>query len=95
MEYLTAVEVSKKWNISSRMVAYYCETGRIDGAAKKGKTWFIPAYAEKPVGVGADLDWMTYFPFWEKLSTDEKKYIEQSSPKRTGSGTKRGTNYHR
>ncbi len=48
MEYLTAIEISKAWNISSRMVAYYCETGRIEGAVKKGKTWFIPSYAEKP-----------------------------------------------
>lgn len=37
MDYLTASEVSKEWNISSRMVAYYCEAGRIEGAIKKGK----------------------------------------------------------
>lgn len=49
MNYLTTLEISKKWNISSRMVAYYCEMGRITDAIKKGKTWFIPAYAEKPV----------------------------------------------
>ena len=48
MEYLTAIEISKLWNISSRMVAYYCETGRIAGAVKKGKTWFIPSRAGKP-----------------------------------------------
>lgn len=48
MEYLTAMEISKLWNISSRMVAYYCETGRIAGAVKKGKTWFIPSRAGKP-----------------------------------------------
>lgn len=49
MKYLTAAEISQKWNISSRMAAYYCEAGRIEGAVKKGKTWFIPANAEKPV----------------------------------------------
>lgn len=49
MDYLTAVEIATQWNISSRMVAYYCETGRIEGAVKKGKTWFIPSHAEKPV----------------------------------------------
>lgn len=49
MEYLTAAEISQKWNISSRMAAYYCKAGRIEGAVKKGKTWFIPANAEKPV----------------------------------------------
>lgn len=49
MEYLTAAEISKHWNISSRMVAYYCEAGRISGAIKKGKVWLIPINAEKPV----------------------------------------------
>ena len=49
MDYLTANETALKWHISSRMVAYYCKAGRIDGAVKKGKTWFIPADAEKPV----------------------------------------------
>lgn len=49
MEYFTAAELSKKWNLSSRMVAYYCEAGRIEGAVKIGKTWLIPASAEKPV----------------------------------------------
>jgi len=48
MDYLTANEAALKWDISSRMVAYYCKAGRIDGAVKKGKTWFIPADAEKP-----------------------------------------------
>lgn len=48
MEYLTAKEFSQKWNISSRMVAYYCKAGKIAGAVKKGKTWLLPAHAEKP-----------------------------------------------
>lgn len=49
MEYLTAAEISKHWNISNRMVAYYCESGRIIGAVKKGKVWLIPINSEKPV----------------------------------------------
>ena len=40
---------SKKWNISSRMIAYFCENGRIKGVVKKGKSWLMPASAEKPV----------------------------------------------
>ncbi len=48
MEYLTATELTKKWGVSSRMIAYYCETGRIDGSTKKGKLWLIPANAKKP-----------------------------------------------
>lgn len=49
MEFLTAREIAQQWNISSRMAAYYCKTGKIAGAMKKGKTWLIPAHAEKPV----------------------------------------------
>lgn len=49
MDYLTAIEFSKKWDISSRMVARYCEAGRIDGAIKKGKTWLLPANSERPM----------------------------------------------
>lgn len=48
MEYLTANEFSEKWGVSSRMVAYYCKTGKLSDAIKKGKTWLIPACAEKP-----------------------------------------------
>ncbi len=48
MEYVTATELSKKWGVSSRMVAYYCETGRIEGSIKKGKLWLIPDSTKKP-----------------------------------------------
>lgn len=47
--YLTTIELAKKWNMTSRMIAYYCQTGRLKGAIKKGKTWLIPSHAEKPV----------------------------------------------
>lgn len=49
MDYLTATELAKLWGISSRMVAYYCQNKRIEGAIKKGKTWFIPKTCEKPI----------------------------------------------
>jgi hypothetical protein len=48
MNYLTTLEISKKWGISARRIALLCEQGRIDGVIKKGKTWLIPEYAEKP-----------------------------------------------
>ena len=49
MEYLTTVEMSKKWNITSRRIGVLCAEGRIAGAVKKGKTWLIPIDALKPV----------------------------------------------
>jgi len=48
VEYLTAKEAGEKWNITPRMVNYYCSAGRIPGAVKKGDLWLIPADAEKP-----------------------------------------------
>ena len=49
MEYLTTVEMSKKWNISSRRIGVLCTEGRVDGAIKKGKMWLIPSETMKPV----------------------------------------------
>lgn len=48
MEYLTTVEMSKRWNISSRRIGVLCTEGRIDGAIKKGKMWLIPENTQKP-----------------------------------------------
>lgn len=48
MEYLTTVEMSKKWSISARRIGVLCTEGRINGAIKKGKMWLIPEDAAKP-----------------------------------------------
>ena len=49
MEYLTTVELSEKWGISSRRISVLCAEGRIEGVIKKGKTWLIPSDSSKPV----------------------------------------------
>lgn len=48
MDFLSASEIAKKWNISDRMVRNYCANGKINGAILVGKTWNIPADAVKP-----------------------------------------------
>lgn len=48
MEYLTSVEMSEKWGITSRRISVLCAEGRIEGAIKKGKTWLIPSETKKP-----------------------------------------------
>lgn len=48
MEYLTVRETAEKWNLSDRMVQQLCIDERIPGAQKFGKSWAIPAEAEKP-----------------------------------------------
>ena len=48
MDYMTASEISKIWNISSRRIGVLCTEGRIEGAVKKGKMWLFPENAQKP-----------------------------------------------
>lgn len=48
MEYLTTVELSEQWGISSRRIGVLCAEGRLEGAIKKGKTWLIPSDVERP-----------------------------------------------
>ncbi|MFG6326183.1 MAG: DNA-binding protein [Lachnospiraceae bacterium] len=48
MKYLTTVELSERWGISSRRIGMLCTEGRIDGVIKKGKTWLILSDAQRP-----------------------------------------------
>lgn len=48
MKYLSVKEIAEKWNISVRSVRNYCAEGRVEGAFLTGKTWSIPANAQKP-----------------------------------------------
>ena len=48
MEYLTVRETAERWNLSPRTVQQLCAQGRVAGAQKFGKSWAIPAGAEKP-----------------------------------------------
>lgn len=48
MDYMTASQASKKWNISQRRVQILCADGRIPGVFKLGEIWAIPCNVEKP-----------------------------------------------
>ncbi|WP_251197688.1 Fic family protein [Anaerotardibacter muris] len=48
MEFLSAKEIAKQWGVSERTVRNYCVHDQIPGAFKTGKTWNIPASADKP-----------------------------------------------
>lgn len=48
MEYLSVEKTAEKWGISQRSVRNYCAQGRIAGARRIGKTWYIPEDAQKP-----------------------------------------------
>ena len=49
MNYMTAIQAARKWNISQRRVQVLCSEGRINGVFKLGDTWAIPDNAEKPI----------------------------------------------
>lgn len=53
MEFISVAEASKKWCISERSVRNYCSNDRVPGAKLIGKTWHIPADAEKPARVSS------------------------------------------
>ena len=48
MDYIIIKEASEKWGISARRVQQFCEAGRIPGAMKISRIWFIPRDAAKP-----------------------------------------------
>ena len=45
---MTTKDAAKRWNISERQVSKFCSEGRIVGVQKSGRSWMIPAEAEKP-----------------------------------------------
>lgn len=49
MEYISVSEVSEKWGVSLRQVQRLLADGRIPCSKKYGRSWMIPADAEKPV----------------------------------------------
>jgi len=49
MDYITASQAAKKWQISQRRVQVLCAEGRISGVFKLGDYWAIPSNTKKPV----------------------------------------------
>lgn len=47
-ETMTVKDAAIRWNISERRVLALCKEGRINGAQKQGRSWSIPANAQKP-----------------------------------------------
>ena len=44
----TCKEMAQLWNVTERTVTKFCNTGKIPGAKKTGKSWQIPDDAQKP-----------------------------------------------
>ena len=57
---ISVQETAEKWQVSERRVQKLCEDGRIKGVQRFGRSWVIPADAEKPAdlrrkGGGCDV----------------------------------------
>lgn len=48
LEFISVKQAAKKWGVSERSVRNYCAQGRVPGAFITGKTWNVPADAQKP-----------------------------------------------
>ena len=46
--FITVKEAAEKWGISERRIRVLCSEGKIVGAYQAGRSWKIPADAEKP-----------------------------------------------
>ena len=46
--YMSAREASYKWGVSESRVHKLCQAGRVPGVSRFGRSWVIPADAEKP-----------------------------------------------
>ncbi len=55
MQFLSVLQMAKKWGISERSVRNYCAEGRIEGAFMVGKTWNIPEDAAQPERINKSL----------------------------------------
>lgn len=46
--YMSAREASYKWGVSESRIHKLCQAGRVPGVSRFGRSWVIPADAEKP-----------------------------------------------
>lgn len=76
MKYLSVAEIAQKWKISERAVRSYCAQGRVPDAFLTGKTWNIPATAEKP----------TRLPRAKRAPTTLPEYLQQEKESKLPGG---------
>lgn len=72
--FVTAKEMSEKWNISRRRISTLCIEGRIEGAERLGNMWTIPKTAKKPI----DKRTIRY----EKKEAELKPFVKWAGGKR-------------
>lgn len=72
MNYMTLKQASDMWDISPRMINYYCSAGRITGAEKMGRVWLIPKDAEKPMD-------KRYKSFTSRIDAEQGEVVDEKN----------------
>lgn len=76
MDYILAKEAAEKWGITVRRVQVLAKENRIPGVKLVGKTWMIPADAQKPEDIRKTTD-VTYYRFPLLISGNySEEYVE-------------------
>jgi Fic family protein len=81
MEYKNVSYFATKWLIKERRIRILCAEGRIHGAKKIGKTWFIPEDAEKPLDQRYKQTNDLFFDLIDfNIIIDKKRIIDSHRP---------------
>ena len=80
MDYKSAGQMARRWNVSQRRVQILCSENRITGAFKVGEIWVIPDNASKPVDLRIYCPTGTHAAYVASISnySSERETILQS-----------------
>lgn len=72
-KHMTTKEAAAKWNITERRINVLCKEGRILGAYKENRRWFIPTDAKKPADKRSNSDSHTAHLEKKVMNKSEKR----------------------
>ncbi len=75
MNYISIKNASVSWNLSERRIRTLCNEGRIPGAKKEGKSWFIPENAKKPSDVRSYKNINLGVSFKDRIAELDRKLL--------------------
>lgn len=70
MNYLSAKQLSEKWNISVRRVQQYCIEGKLSDVKKVGNAWLIPENV-KMVKHGEEMNYVDFLFVGDTIATND------------------------
>ena len=74
----TCKEMAKLWGVTERTVTTFCKTGKIPGAVKEGKSWFLRVFIDKEGGIDIEECAFVSEKLSEKLDAADPDPIPQA-----------------